>query len=70
MTKVNQPTLRPTNKLAVAVMIGPAATEAWGAMMAGIYPPVAGPEVSMLVGAIVALAVGYFVRDQANVVVA
>lgn len=66
MTLVNQPSKRPTNKLAVAVAIGPAATEAWGSVMADLYPPLAGPSVSMLAGALAALAIGYFVKDRAN----
>jgi len=57
----------PTNKLSVAVIIGPAVTEAWGAVMAGVYAPLSGPEMSMLVGALVTLAVGYFVPDRPNV---
>jgi hypothetical protein len=64
---VKQPSPLPTNKLAVAVLIGPAATEAWGAVMAQIYLPMSGPEVSMLVGGLAALAVGYIVRDRVNV---
>lgn len=57
----------PTNKLSVAVIIGPAVTEAWGSVMQTIYAPVAGPEMSMLVGALVTLLVGYFVPDRPNV---
>lgn len=64
---VNQPSALPTRKLTVAAMIAPAVTEAWGAFMTDVYPPVAGPEVSMLVGATAALLLGYFVRDRANV---
>jgi hypothetical protein len=67
MALVRQPSNLPTNKLSVAVMIGPAATEAWGAVMATIYPPLAGPEMSVLVGALAALVVGWFVPDRANV---
>lgn len=67
MALVRQPGRLPTNKLSVAVLIGPAATEAWGAVMTTIYPPVAGPEVSMLAGALAALAIGYLVPDRANV---
>lgn len=63
---VKQPSALPTRKLTVAAMLAPAASEAWGAVMQGVYPPVAGPEMSMLMGALVALAVGYFVRDRAN----
>lgn len=68
MTKplVNQPSALPTRKLTVAAMIAPAVTEAWGAILADLYPPVSGPEVSMFVGALAGLAVGYFVRDRAN----
>lgn len=67
MALVRQPSALPTNKLSVAVMIGPAATEAWGAVMATVYPPIAGPEMSVLVGALAALVVGWFVPDRANV---
>ncbi len=68
MPTVNQPSAMPTNKLAVATLVGPAATEAWGAVWEGIYPAVAGPEVSLLVGCLAALIVGYFVKDRPNVV--
>ena len=57
----------PTNKLAVAAMVGPAATEVWQAVMLDLYAPLAGSAMSALVGALAALAVGYFVRDRANV---
>ena len=63
---VTQPSAMPTRKLAVAAAIGPAVTEAWGAVMAGIYPPLAGPEVSLLAGMMAALMLGYFVKDRAN----
>lgn len=62
-----QPSALPTNKLAVAALIGPASTEAWGAVMATIYPPLSGPEVSLLIGAVATLVVGWFVPDRANV---
>jgi hypothetical protein len=67
MALVKQPSNLPTNKLSVAVMIGPAATEAWGAVMTTLYAPLSGPEMSMLVGALAALAIGYLVPDRANV---
>lgn len=67
MTTVSQPTLRPTNKLMTAVAIGPAVTEVWGAVMADLYPALAGPEMSILAGALAAAFFGYMVRDQANV---
>ena len=67
MALAKQPDLLPTNKLAIAALIGPAVTEAWGAVMATIYAPVAGPEVSLLVGTVATLIVGYFVPDRKNV---
>ena len=67
MTLVNQPSSFPTNKLAVAVLIGPAATEAWGAVMETLYMPLSGEAMSMLMGGVAALVAGYFVKDRANV---
>lgn len=62
-----QPDAFPSNKLSVAVIIGPAVTEAWGSVMETLYAPLSGPEVSMLMGALVTLLVGYFVPDRPNV---
>lgn len=56
----------PTRKLAVGAMVGPAVTEVWGSVMVGIYPPLSGPEMSMLIGALAAVAVAYWVKDRAN----
>ncbi len=56
----------PTNKLAVAALIGPATTEAWGAIFATVYAPISGPEVSLLAGAVATLVVGWFVPDRAQ----
>jgi hypothetical protein len=67
MATAKQASALPTNKLSVAAMIGPAATEAWGAVMADLYPALSGPAVSMLVGALAAVAVGWFVPDRPNV---
>ena len=64
---VNQPSVLPTRKLAVAAMIGPTITEIWGGVMLDVYPPLAGDVTSMLVGGLAALVVGYFTRDRANV---
>lgn len=68
---VNQPDNWPTRKLMVAAAVGPAAVEAWPGLVAlvtpDLVPVLAGPGVSGLVGAFAALAVGYFVRDRANV---
>lgn len=66
--KVNQPSAMPTRKLMTGALVGPAAAEAWGNIMATVYPPVAGPEMSMLIGALAAVLVAYWVRDRANVV--
>lgn len=57
----------PTRKLTVGALIGPAVSEAWGAVMADAYPPMSGPEVSMLIGAIAAVAVAYWIKDAPNV---
>lgn len=62
---VNQPTRRPTNKLKAA-MVGPVVTELWGNIMAGIYPPVAGPETSIMIGMLAAFGLAYMIRDRAN----
>jgi len=62
----DQPSALPTRKLTVAAMVGPAATEAWAGIMAAVYPPLVGPEVSMLIGALVTVAAGYWVRDREN----
>ena len=66
MTTVYPTTRRPTNKLMTAVAIGPAVTEAWGAIMADLYPPLAGTEVSILAGSLAALLFGHFVNDRPN----
>ena len=58
----------PTNKLAIAAMIGPAVTEAWGSVMAEMYAPMSGPAMAMLAGAIASLIIGWFVPDRPNVV--
>jgi hypothetical protein len=67
MTRVNQPSAMPTNKLMTGALIGPAVNEFWGRLMTEHYPPLSGPEVSMLVGTIAAVTVAYWVRDRANV---
>lgn len=66
MAYARQTTYLPTNKLAIASLIGPAAVEAYQAVMLDIYPPLSGEAMSMLVGAFVALSVGYFVPDRPN----
>ena len=66
MALAKQPSAMPTNKLSVAVMVGPAATEAWGAVMASVYPALSGPEMSMLIGGLAALVVGWLVPDRAQ----
>ena len=66
MTLADQPSVFPTNKLAVAAMIGPAVTEAWGSVMADMYAPMSGPAVAMLAGAIASLLMAWFVPDRDN----
>jgi len=70
MTLATQPSLRPTNKLTAAALIAPAVTEVWGALLPYLCDTCeafAGPDMSMLVGAFAALAVGWFIPDKANV---
>lgn len=66
---VNQPTWRPTNKLMVAALVTPAATEVWRTVMTDIYPALAGDAMCALIGGIAGLAAGYVVRDRPNVLV-
>ncbi len=69
MTTVNQPSARPTNKLMVAALAGPAASEVWRSVMTDLIPHLAGPEMCGLIGACAAFGVGYVVRDRPNVLV-
>ena len=62
-----QPDALPTNKLAVAALIGPAVTEAWPGIMADFYPALSGPASALLAGALASLVIGWFVPDRANV---
>lgn len=62
-----QPSILPTNKLAVAALLGPAFAEVWSNITAEYIPVLAGDSTAMLAGAIFALLVGYFVPDRANV---
>lgn len=66
MTRVNQLSAMPTNKLMTGALVGPAASEFWGRIMTEHYPPLSGPEVSLLVGTIAAVAVAYWVKDRPN----
>lgn len=67
MTLARQTSALPTNKLGVAALVGPAASEVWSNLMTEIAPSLAGDSVCVLVGALAALLVGYFVPDRANV---
>lgn len=69
MSLVKQPSALPTNKLSVAVLVGPAVTELWGNVMLELWPALAGDSTSMFVGALAALILGYLVPDRANVAV-
>lgn len=62
-----QPDMLPTNKLAVASLVGPAVYEVWGTVMLTIFPALAGPAMGMLVAAAATLLVGYFVPDRAGI---
>ncbi len=64
---VNQPTWRPTNKLMVAALVGPAAGEIWRNVMMDIYPGLAGPAMVALIAALAAFGAGYVVKDRPNV---
>lgn len=65
--KAVQSSAMPTRKLTVGALIAPAASEAWGAIMATVYPPLSGPEVSLLIGALAGVAVAYWVKDRPNI---
>lgn len=67
MALARQRSAWPTNKLAVAAAIAPAATEVWSAVMSANHPELSGPAVSILVGALASLVVGWFIPDRANV---
>lgn len=67
MGYADQASMLPTNKLAVAGLIGPAVTEAYGNVMLQVYEPLSGPSMAMLAGAAAAYAVGWFVPDRPNV---
>lgn len=67
MTKAVQASRLPTRKLSVGAMVGPVVTEVWGRVMVDVYPPLAGPQMAMLAGALAAIAVAYWVKDRANV---
>lgn len=67
MTLASQPNALPTNKLAIAALVGPAVTELWPGIMADLWPALAGgPATAALAGAAAALIVGWFVPDRAN----
>lgn len=65
MKLATQLTSLPTNKLLAGAPISAVVTAAWAEAMAG-YPNLSGPGMSALVGAVVAIAVAYFVPDRLN----
>ena len=67
MALAHQASALPTNKLMVSALIAPAFTEFWGTFMSENFPALGGEAVTILVGALAALVVGYFVPDRANV---
>jgi len=64
---VDQPSKRPTNKMTVAALVGPAASEVWGKFTAIHAPALSGEAMSVLIGALAAMLVAYWVKDRANV---
>lgn len=68
MALATQTNVLPTNKLAVAALVGPAVTELYPDIMAMIWAPlIGGTATAALAGAGAALIVGWFVKDRANV---
>ncbi|MBK1625381.1 hypothetical protein [Afifella marina] len=66
MTTVNQPTLLPTNKLTAATFAASLANLAQ-LLVARHFPEFADPEIWAPLAPALALIVGYFVKDRANV---
>lgn len=66
MPLARQPSALPSNKLAIAALVGPAASEIWQSVMLDLYPPLAGDMTTMLVAGLITLFVGYWVPDRAN----
>lgn len=67
MALATQSNALPTNKLAIAALIGPASSEIWQNVMLDLYPPLAGDMTTMLMAGLITLFVGYYVPDRANV---
>ena len=57
----------PTNKLLAGSGVASIVQAAWAEVMATAAPSLAGPGVSVLVGFVAAMLVGYFVPDRLNV---
>lgn len=64
MTLKNAPSAWPTRKLVTGASVAAAGTEIWGNVFADLYPPLSGEATSALAGMLVAIAVGYWVRDR------
>lgn len=67
-TKVVQPTLNPTNKLSAAT-IAAAIMAVSGMVVKNLWPEWYSAEVWMTLMPIVGVLAGYFVKDNANVIV-
>lgn len=73
MALAKQASALPTNKLTVGALIAAAVQEVYPGLVAALVtsPELAaaltGPTVSMLIGALAGIAVGYFVPDRVNV---
>ncbi|MDB6453564.1 hypothetical protein [Falsirhodobacter sp. 20TX0035] len=55
----------PTNKLMAGGISAAVITSAWSEVFA-FWPPISGPGMSTLAGILIAMAIGYFVPDRAN----
>ena len=56
----------PTNKLLTGGTAAAIVSTAWAEVMPAYAPSLAGPGMAVLVGAVVAWGIGYFVPDRVN----
>lgn len=66
MATVNQPTLRPTNKLTAATL-GGALVSVVGLALKNLAPEWYDPDVILAVAPVATFILGYMVKDQRNV---
>jgi hypothetical protein len=65
--KAVQVSALPTNKLTIGALVAPAVMEVWQRVMTDLYPPLAGPEMAILVAWLVGIMAAYPVKDRANI---